>query len=131
MYIFATLSVLLVPVMSMPVNEAAIKKRTSYNGIGTYFDVGLGACGFNNVNTDLIVALPVSQYGTGQHCNQYVWIEDTQTKKTAYAQVRDKCPGCQEGHLDMSPTLFENLGAPLGQGVIDITWHFMHPGWHP
>ena len=33
MYIFATLSVLLVPVMSMPVNEAAIKKRTSYNGI--------------------------------------------------------------------------------------------------
>ena len=80
---------------------------------------------------------------------QYVWIEDTQIKKTAYAQVRDKCPGCQEGHLgmptllfclgwqfltnvpDMSPTLFENLGAPLGQGVIDITWHFMHPGWHP
>ncbi|KAN0090815.1 RlpA-like double-psi beta-barrel-containing domain containing protein [Tylopilus felleus] len=122
------------PAASMPVNHAARQSgnvTTTFTGEGTWFDVGLGACGFNNVNTDLIVALPTSQYGTGQYCNQYVTITNTQTSKTAFARVRDKCPGCQTGHLDMSPGLFEALGAQLSQGVIPISWGFEPARFQP
>jgi hypothetical protein len=35
---------------------------------GTWFDVGLGACGHTSVNSDFIVALPASNYDGGSHC---------------------------------------------------------------
>ena len=37
---------------------------------GTWFDVGLGACGEWNVNSDKIVAISSQIYGSGGNCNQ-------------------------------------------------------------
>lgn len=36
----------------------------------TWFDVGLGACGKTNVNTDFIVALPTPDYDGGANCGR-------------------------------------------------------------
>lgn len=37
---------------------------------GTFFNVGLGACGKNNVNSDHIVAISSAIFGSGGNCEQ-------------------------------------------------------------
>ncbi|KAH9939233.1 RlpA-like double-psi beta-barrel-protein domain-containing protein-containing protein [Epithele typhae] len=108
------------------VPEAALEKRVTHTGRGTFFNVGLGACGKTNVDSDHIVAIPSSRFANGDHCEQFVQITNTKTKKTALALVRDSCPGCGGGDLDMSPSLFQALGATLDQGVMTVSWHFMN-----
>ncbi|KDQ55129.1 hypothetical protein JAAARDRAFT_181136 [Jaapia argillacea MUCL 33604] len=118
----AILCVLSAPV---PVEEEArsIEKRTSYTGQGTWYEVGMGACGKRNKNSDFVVALDAGLYGNGQHCEKTMTITDTQTGKVTTAAIVDKCPGCGHGSLDMSPSLFEHF-ASLNQGVIKIKWSF-------
>ncbi|KDQ55128.1 hypothetical protein JAAARDRAFT_37645 [Jaapia argillacea MUCL 33604] len=118
----AILCVLSAPV---PVDEEArdIEKRTSYTGQGTWFEVGLGACGKRNKNTDFIVALDTSLYAGGKHCGKTITITDTQNGKVSTATVVDECPGCGHGSLDMSPSLFTHF-ASLNQGVIKVKWSF-------
>ena len=36
----------------------------------TWFEVGLGACGFENTDSDFIVALSEADWAGGSHCNQ-------------------------------------------------------------
>ena len=36
----------------------------------TWFEVGLGACGYTDTDADFIVALPASDYGSGSNCNK-------------------------------------------------------------
>lgn len=84
---------------------------------GTWFDVGLGACGDTDTNSAKIVAISSKIYGTGGNCNQvrslrspakaadcadlfppsrsqWMQITNTANGKTAYGKVRDECPGC-------------------------------------
>ncbi|KAI0042642.1 hypothetical protein FA95DRAFT_1575621 [Auriscalpium vulgare] len=96
-----------------------VEKRES--GQGTWFDTGLGACGFNNVNSDFIVALATPDYANGAHCNQMITI--TANGKTATAQVRDECPSCSSGSIDMTPSLFQQF-AGLDVGVVHVTWNY-------
>ena len=70
---------------------------------GTWYNVGLGACGYNNVDTDLIVAISKDIYGDGSYCNEYIRIENTATGDVAYGQTRDKCMGCAASAIGMSP----------------------------
>lgn len=69
--------------------------------------------------------------------------------KAQYGKTRDRCSGCGQydigpcqtffSHrlcadsvrLDLSPSLFQGLGEPLGKGVFGIEWHFMAKGWSP
>ena len=36
--------------------------------------------------------------------------------------ILDKCPGCDSGSLDLSPTAFEQLSKNMGAGVVTISW---------
>jgi hypothetical protein len=106
---------------SAPLAENSTPKGDS-SGRGTWFDVGLGACGHTSVNSDFIVALPASNYDGGSHCGDKIKI--TSNGKSQYATVEDLCPSCAEGALDMSPSLFEYF-ASLGTGVISVQWEFV------
>lgn len=33
--------------------------------------------------------------------------------------------------IDMSPSLFQSLGATLDQGIVQVQWHFMKKGFKP
>jgi len=103
--------------------SSSIDARGEYSGRGTWFNVGLGNCGKMNKPSDLIVALATKTYADGVHCDQNVLITDKKSKKTVTASVRDSCPGCAPGDLDMSTGLFERF-ADLSVGVLDITWDF-------
>lgn len=43
---------------------------SQYFSQGTWYDTGLGACGWNNVNSDAVIALSPSVYSGGSHCGQ-------------------------------------------------------------
>ena len=79
-------------------------------------------------------------------------IKNTKNGKTAFGLVRDSCPGCGPGDIgrspisfqsnlgryrrlfmsiDMSPSLFQSLGATLDQGIVSVQWHFMKKGFKP
>ena len=78
-------------------------------------------------------------------------IKNQKNGKTAFGLVRDSCPGCGDGDigriacdtisatkthtwllaLDMSPSLFQALGATLDDGVVKVDWHFKPKGFHP
>ncbi|KAI0769901.1 riboflavin aldehyde-forming enzyme [Fomes fomentarius] len=102
----------------------AIEKRAR-TGRGTWFNVGLGACGKTNQDSDKIIAVSSSIYGSGKYCDdQKVSITNLANGKTATATVRDSCPGCGSSDIDMSPSLFQELG-DLDTGVLNVSWDFV------
>lgn len=38
----------------------------------TWYEVGLGACGYNDTDSDPIIAISAQIYGNGGYCNQVV-----------------------------------------------------------
>lgn len=117
--VLATVSSMVAPVASAPiVQERAVEKR-AFSGRGTWFDVGLGACGKRNNNKQPIIAMNKSQYSK-KLCGKYITI--TSRGKTARGYVEDMCPSCKKGALDLSPSLFKKF-APLSVGVITVKWN--------
>ncbi|KAG6914268.1 hypothetical protein DXG01_001352 [Tephrocybe rancida] len=100
--------------------EAEILRGQASGSRWTFYDVGLGACGQNNVGSDFVVALNGIQYGTGAHCMKQIVM--TYNGKSTNATIVDKCPGCPRGGLDLSNELFEFF-APLSNGVIQGSWN--------
>uniref|UniRef100_A0A5K1K2L7 Eburicol 14 alpha-demethylase n=1 Tax=Ganoderma boninense TaxID=34458 RepID=A0A5K1K2L7_9APHY len=124
MYCALALALISSALAAPTVSPEEIEKRSDRTGRGTFFEVGLGACGQVNTDSDHIVAIPSSLFDGGMHCEQTVLIENMENGMTAVADVRDSCPGCGADDIDMSPSLFESLGASLDDGVIPITWNF-------
>lgn len=115
---------LLSMVAAVPVEAEHLEARSkTYQGRGTWFNVGLGNCGKENVDSDLIVALDTATYASGKHCDKYITIVDTKNGKKAKAMVRDSCPSCGVGSIDMSPALFKHFDS-LDTGVISVKWWF-------
>ncbi|RDB24397.1 hypothetical protein Hypma_008373 [Hypsizygus marmoreus] len=106
--------------------------QVTHVGRGTWFNVGLGNCGYIDKDSDPIVAIAKSRYdaANGGNCNQWVEIVDTKNGKKAYGKTRDSCPGCGSEDLDLSPSLFTKF-EPLSVGVLEISWHFKEKGWSP
>ncbi|ORY74991.1 RlpA-like double-psi beta-barrel-protein domain-containing protein-containing protein, partial [Leucosporidium creatinivorum] len=83
-----------------------------------------GNCGTVHSDSDSIVALTTSMYGSGDHCGQTVSICSTDTGKCTSATVADSCPSCtSSGDLDLSVAAFTAL-ADTSAGVTSITWSF-------
>jgi expansin (peptidoglycan-binding protein) len=58
-------------------------------------------------------------------CGKSLTITDEANGKSATAVVADICPTC--GHaadLDLSIGLFESLAGSLGNGLINVEWHY-------
>jgi hypothetical protein len=91
----------------------------------TWYNVGLGACGYTDKNSDAVVALAQPNWGGGSHCNQVrstpflagfcdtlglitlslgqkIQITNPKNGKVSTATVRDLCPGCGSGSLGQS-----------------------------
>ncbi|GLB35354.1 hypothetical protein LshimejAT787_0209190 [Lyophyllum shimeji] len=103
--------------------DVQLHKRFS-NARWTFYDVGLGACGKWNVQSDFIVALNSAQFGGGYPGpNCFKSITMTYNGKTTQATIMDECPGCPYGGLDLSRGLFRFFAAE-SVGVIQGEWHF-------
>ncbi|KAK3374819.1 RlpA-like double-psi beta-barrel-protein domain-containing protein-containing protein [Podospora didyma] len=110
---------------------AAVKRAAAgqYDGDITYYDVGLGACGHDDSGKGSItniVAVSAALMGSGSDsdlCNRKVHIKGDNGNEVV-ATVRDKCPSCPEGGLDVSEKVFKEVVGSLGVGRAKVTWTF-------
>ncbi|KAI0270982.1 expansin family protein [Russula aff. rugulosa BPL654] len=125
--LFAFFSLVL-PILAAPVPASdEVSSALTGSGRGTWFDDGLGSCGQYNTNSDPIVALSTA-FGTaycGRVCSSssrnILTITIHYKGKTTTAIVRDSCPSCGDGDIDMSRATFQSL-APLSVGVLGVNW---------
>lgn len=101
----------------------------SHSGDLTYYDVGLGACGFDDSGKDdseNIAALSHLLMGTQSNgnpmCDQTITI--SANGKTATVTVRDKCMGCDKDDVDVSKAAFKELFGGLDEGRTQVEWWF-------
>jgi len=103
------------------------------NGQMTFFNVGLGACGGTNVDSDFIAAAAAPLFDTfpgatgnpnqNPICGKQAQI--TYQGKIVTVSIQDRCPECAHDSLDLSPSAFQQL-ADFGVGrLFGATWHFV------
>ncbi|KAK6073472.1 Allergen Asp f 7-like protein [Seiridium cupressi] len=100
---------------------SAIGYAFASSGDMTYYAPGLGACGIVNNESDAVVALSYLQYSGADPCGRTIDI--TLNGKTVSVTVVDKCMGCVEDAIDVSPSVFELL-ASLDVGRTVVEWDF-------
>ena len=91
------------------------------NGICTYYNYGgTGACGTPITEGVAICAMsPADDWKS--HCGKT--IEFSNDKGSGTCEVRDECPECKQGHLDMTLAAFLNV-CTIKEGICSIAWNF-------
>lgn len=101
---------------------------TVYTGDITYYDVGMGSCGWVNTANEAVVAIPHGMMGNGINPNNNPLCGKSITISYQGAQhqakIVDTCGGCDGAAIDLSTSLFTAV-APNGDGrVPGINWWF-------
>ncbi|KAF3058434.1 putative allergen asp f7 protein [Daldinia childiae] len=108
-----------------------------FDGEITYYNAALGACGYEDVGKDdseNIVAIPkqfwdnistATSYGINQPahplCDKTITIT-TSDGKTTKAKIRDRCDGCVNLAIDVTPHTFLDLFDSLDGGRLECSW---------
>lgn len=103
-----------------------------HTGDLTYYDVGLGACGKTNSDSDMIVS--VSHYlfddvqeggdpNSNSLCGKKIRVR-RDDQASVDVTVVDRCTGCSPTDLDLSPAAFEKL-ADKDEGRVTGTWSWL------
>jgi len=105
----------------------------THSGDGTFFDVGLGACGKTSANTDYMVAIGWQLFDSFSNgdpnpnhnpvCGRQ--IRATFGGKSVTVVVLDRCGGCQPDDLDFSPSAFDQLANPDAGRLHNVQWQFV------
>jgi hypothetical protein len=100
--------------------KAALGSRTT--GDFTYYNTGLGACGWVNYDSDLVAAVGHGLFDRERPCGRTARIH--YNSKSLVVNIVDRCGGCADTALDLSPTAFRKLVGTLGPGRVQGTWEF-------
>lgn len=97
------------------------------SGKATFYAAdGSGNCSFPPSPGDLMVAaMNELQYDGARACGACVRVSGP--KGTIVVRIVDRCPECQEGHIDLSAEAFAKIADPV-QGVVPISWHYVACG---
>lgn len=93
------------------------------SGDFTYFNPGLGACGHNNGNGDYVVAVGHGLYDREHPCGRR--IRAHYGGRSVDVTVVDRCGGCGDSALDLSPAAFTALVGSLGPGRVHGNWEWI------
>ena len=115
--------------VSVATESSTTSSGETYSGDATYYDVGLGACGITNSDSELVAAMNYEQFdsfGSMSNGNPICGkkAELHYGSKSVVVTIEDKCPGCAYGSIDLSPTAFQQL-ADESLGRIPITWNWV------
>ncbi|KAL6801601.1 expansin-like protein [Trichoderma sp. SZMC 28012] len=100
--------------------EADVRAASAHSGSITWYDPGLGACGQVNNDNELICAVSASLYDSQHPCGRKIKV--SYQGKSAVVTVVDRCAGCAENDLDLSPAAFRAAIGPLDIGRTTATW---------
>ncbi|KAL8731305.1 MAG: hypothetical protein Q9166_003529 [cf. Caloplaca sp. 2 TL-2023] len=94
----------------------------------TFYDTGLGACGWtNDGTTENVFALAHGMMGEQSNGNPFCGrsAEVTLDGKTVVGKLVDKCGGCEGQSIDLGHKMFQALAAEARGRVSDVKWHFI------
>ncbi|CAG8523863.1 5482_t:CDS:2 [Ambispora gerdemannii] len=104
------------------------KRGKTFSGEATYYNPGLGSCGKNSANTDMVVAINKPQWGNPANpnknkiCGKKIRVKGPIGSVTA--KLVDMCPECPYGNLDLSPSAFDKI-AKRSAGRVRVTWKYL------
>ncbi|KAL7792098.1 RlpA-like double-psi beta-barrel-containing domain-containing protein [Trichoderma ceciliae] len=102
--------------------EAEARAAAAHTGAITWYNTGLGACGHNNNDGELVAAVSHSLYDREHPCGRKLRIN--YKGKSVVVTVVDRCGGCAENDIDLSPTAFRDVIGDLGVGRATATWNW-------
>ncbi|KAL6880778.1 Non-catalytic module family expansin [Trichoderma novae-zelandiae] len=96
--------------------------RATINRTGsvTWYNTGLGACGRTNNDAELVVAVSASLYDREHPCGRKIRI--SYQGRSEVVTVVDRCQGCAENDLDLSPAAFRGVIGDPGLGRVTASW---------
>lgn len=106
----------------LPLTLAAPLAALASNGEMTYFHPGLGACGDNHGDGDMIVAISSDLYDAKDQCGRKIKVRGN--AGDTIVTVVDRCVGCAHDDLDLSPNAFKAAVGGLGVGRTTASWQW-------
>jgi expansin len=104
---------------------AVLCDTTVHQGPATYYDFadGSGVCGYPAATgNQMVVALDAPELAATALCGACIHIQGPDGEVTVL--VVNGCPGCEVGHLDLSPQAYDRIAADYN-GVPPITWQYV------
>jgi len=100
---------------------AQAQQAGEVSGTATHYVLqALPNCSYPSPPADqLFVAMSPDEYDNAAPCGSYLEVHGP--GGSVRVEVIDQCPGCGDGHIDLSETAFSAL-APLNQGLINVTY---------
>ncbi|KAL7929686.1 expansin-like protein [Trichoderma chlorosporum] len=102
--------------------EAEIRAASTYSGSLTWYNPGLGACGWTNNDNNPVVAVSRYIYDSESVCDRKIRV--TYKGQSEVLTVVDRCEGCAVNDLDLSPAAFRGVVGDLKVGRTDGTWEW-------
>ncbi|CAG8698492.1 27126_t:CDS:1, partial [Racocetra persica] len=102
--------------------NSSILRRSTYSGDGTFYAVGLGACGYVNNDGQMVAALPAEQFDhltKKRACGSTAVVH--RGSRRIVVRIVDRCAGCKVGDIDLSPDAFSGLAEPV-EGRVHVTY---------
>ncbi|KAL4980281.1 RlpA-like double-psi beta-barrel-protein domain-containing protein-containing protein [Aspergillus desertorum] len=102
-----------------------------YTGDLTYYDPGLGSCGITSTSSEKICAVSHIVFDaalTSGNPNENplcgLMLRIRRGDRSVDVKVVDRCPGCSVDDLDVSSSVFEELG-DLTEGRVTVEWAWL------
>ncbi|BFZ57431.1 hypothetical protein PYCC9005_004483 [Savitreella phatthalungensis] len=118
-------------VATLPVSSAGDVSAGTYAGDGTFYELGLTACGQTYLDSDAVAAISYKlfdQNGTpnpnnNPHCGAKIRV--FRGGKHVDVTVVDRCAGCEGAYdVDLSPSAFDQIASEI-EGRVPVTWSYL------
>ncbi|KAL7787150.1 expansin-like protein [Trichoderma ceciliae] len=96
-----------------------LEARATFGQI-TYFNAGLGACGWWNGDNDYVVAMSAPLFDSQRPCGRNIRVN--YGGRSITVKVVDRCAGCAWGDVDLTPRGFRDLIGSLDAGRVQGSW---------
>ncbi|KJX94833.1 hypothetical protein TI39_contig4156g00001 [Zymoseptoria brevis] len=118
------------PSYNSPSDSGSSSGGQSYSGDFTWFDVGMGACGFTSTSDQDVVAVShvlfdkvsTGNPNTNPLCKKIIYLIGADGN-TYPGEIVDRCPSCAEGSLDLSESFFKKVTSNGDGRVLNMKWH--------
>ncbi|KAL3659854.1 hypothetical protein V7S43_015156 [Phytophthora oleae] len=122
--------------LAFAISSAGFRSTNAYTGHATTYgltDPSGGNCNFMKYPQAAVsnfVAINKVQWDSSMSCGRCAQVTCTdslcsgRSQESEIVYVVDQCPGCNEGDLDLSPSVFKSITG-MEPGIVEISWEFV------